>query len=189
MPMRSGRSVGCSHVGKRILDTCAGLGYFAAWCLQGGATEVLSYEKNPDVLWLRGLNPWSPPPGNVLKLTLGDITEQILRLPDASMDAILHDPPRFGIAGELYSLELYEQMARVLQAQGPVVPLHRNAKQAHAAAGTCQRGCDATAARRICCRGPRRRGVGYEEMTRPPIRWTHASRPAWRGARNSPNGL
>ncbi len=46
--------------GKAILDTCGGLGYFAAWCLQGQAAKVLSYEKNPDVIWLRGLNPWSP---------------------------------------------------------------------------------------------------------------------------------
>jgi len=30
--------------GKMILDTCGGLGYFAAWCLQGGAAAVLSYE-------------------------------------------------------------------------------------------------------------------------------------------------
>ncbi len=46
--------------GKVILDTCGGLGYFAAWCMQGEARQVLSYEKNPDVLWLRSLNPWSP---------------------------------------------------------------------------------------------------------------------------------
>src|SRR5882757_8651635 len=46
--------------GKVILDTCGGLGYFAAWCLQGQAMQVLSYEKNPDVIWLRSLNPWSP---------------------------------------------------------------------------------------------------------------------------------
>ena len=39
--------------GKRILDTCAGLGYFAACALKGGAREVVSYEKNADVLWLR----------------------------------------------------------------------------------------------------------------------------------------
>jgi predicted methyltransferase len=31
--------------GKRILDTCAGLGYFAAWCLRGGAAQLHSYEK------------------------------------------------------------------------------------------------------------------------------------------------
>ena len=49
--------------GKVILDTCGGLGYFAAWCLKGGAKRILSYEKNPDVIWLRTLNPWSPEPG------------------------------------------------------------------------------------------------------------------------------
>jgi predicted methyltransferase len=104
--------------GKTILDTCGGLGYFAACCLQAGAAEVLSYEKNPDVIWLRGLNPWSPPAGGALRLTQGDITEHILTLPAASVDAILHDPPRFGIAGELYSQELYTQMARVLRRRG-----------------------------------------------------------------------
>ncbi|HWY23454.1 MAG TPA: SAM-dependent methyltransferase, partial [Nevskia sp.] len=46
--------------GKTVLDTCGGLGYFAAWCLQGRAAQVQSYEKNPDVIWLRSLNPWSP---------------------------------------------------------------------------------------------------------------------------------
>jgi predicted methyltransferase len=40
--------------GKVILDTCGDLGYFAAWCVQGLSKHVLSYEKNPDVVWLRG---------------------------------------------------------------------------------------------------------------------------------------
>jgi uncharacterized protein len=87
--------------GKVILDTCGGLGYFAAWCLHGEAKQILSYEKNADVLWLRSLNPWSPKSGNGLTLAHGDVAEQILELPDDSVDAILHDPPRFGIAGEL----------------------------------------------------------------------------------------
>ena len=104
--------------GKVVLDTCGGLGYFAAWCLEGAATQVLSYEKNPDVLWLRGLNPWSPKIGGALQLTQGDIAEQITSLPDSSVDAILHDPPRFGIAGELYSQDFYNQMARVLRRKG-----------------------------------------------------------------------
>jgi predicted methyltransferase len=34
------------------------------------------------------------------------------------VDAILHDPPRFGIAGELYSQALYDQLARVLRRGG-----------------------------------------------------------------------
>jgi len=104
--------------GKVILDTCSGLGYFAAWCLQGEAAQVLSFEKNPDVLWLRSLNPWSPAPGDSLTLTLGDIVEKITTLPDRSYDAILHDPPRFGIAGELYSQAFYAQLARVIRRKG-----------------------------------------------------------------------
>ncbi len=106
--------------GKVILDTCGGLGYFAAWCMRGAARQVLSYEKNPDVIWLRGLNPWSPPLADALTLTLthGDIVEHIATLADASVDAILHDPPRFGIAGELYAQTFYDQLARVLRRGG-----------------------------------------------------------------------
>ena len=105
-------------LGKVILDTCGGLGYFAAWCLQGQARQVLSYENNPDVIWLRSLNPWSPQIGSGLTLTQGDIAEQIATLPSQSVDAILHDPPRFGIAGELYSQAFYHQLARVLKRKG-----------------------------------------------------------------------
>jgi len=104
--------------GKIVLDTCGGLGYFAAWCLQGGAARVLSFEKNPDVIWLRTLNPWSPKVESALTLTLGDVAEQIASLAPESVDAILHDPPRFGIAGELYSQIFYDHLARVLKRNG-----------------------------------------------------------------------
>lgn len=115
----AGRKVGLiAPRGKVILDTCGGLGYLAAWCLQGGARQVQSFEKNPDVLWLRSLNPWSPAVDPALTLTLGDIAGEITTLPDASFDAILHDPPRFGIAGELYSQVFYDQLARVLKRRG-----------------------------------------------------------------------
>ena len=104
--------------GKVILDTCGGLGYFAAWCLQRRAKRVLSYEKNPDVIWLRSLNPWSPEAGGILQLEQADIVQAIGLLHDQSIDAVLHDPPRFGIAGELYSQAFYEQLGRVLKAKG-----------------------------------------------------------------------
>jgi predicted methyltransferase len=131
--------------GKVILDTCGGLGYFAAWCLQGQAASVLSYEKNPDVIWLRSLNPWSAtaaaelesqasagaalnagsalpaaPPllGRSLTLVRGDVAVEIGSLPDRAFDAVLHDPPRFGIAGELYSQVFYDHLARVLKPRG-----------------------------------------------------------------------
>ena len=104
--------------GKVVLDTCGGLGYFAAWCLQGQAAKIFSCEKNPDVIWLRSLNPWSPQMDSRLILTQGDITEQIVSLPSGSIDAILHDPPRFGIAGELYSQVFYDHLARVIKRKG-----------------------------------------------------------------------
>jgi uncharacterized protein len=108
--------------GKAILDTCGGLGYFAAWCLQGQASRIQSFEKNADVLWLRSLNPWSPDAssttGGALTLAHADISEEIRTLPAASFDAVLHDPPRFGTAGELYSQVFYDQLARVLKRNG-----------------------------------------------------------------------
>lgn len=109
--------------GKIVLDTCGGLGYFAACCLDAGVAQIRSFEKNPDVLWLRTLNPWSPDPdaagsGGRLQLAQGDVSEEIAALPSNSVDAILHDPPRFGIAGELYSQVFYDQLARVIRSGG-----------------------------------------------------------------------
>jgi hypothetical protein len=109
--------------GKVVLDTCGGLGYFAACCLEAGAARIRSFEKNADVLWLRRLNPWSPDPeapssAGRLELTHADISQAIAQIADASVDALLHDPPRFGIAGELYSQMFYGQLARVLRRGG-----------------------------------------------------------------------
>ncbi|MCE3003424.1 MAG: SAM-dependent methyltransferase [Xanthomonadaceae bacterium] len=106
--------------GKRVLDTCGGLGYFAAACLGAGAAKVHSFEKSASVLWLRTRNPWSPDPAapdvaNRLTLVHDDVANAILGLPDAAFDAALHDPPRFGIAGELYAQAFYDQLARVLR--------------------------------------------------------------------------
>jgi predicted methyltransferase len=101
-----------------VLDTCGGLGYFAAWCLRLGAARVLSCEKNPSVLWLRELNPWSPDPVPALEVHNVAIDIHIESVPDATFDAVLHDPPRFGIAGELYSRAFYTQLARVLKPGG-----------------------------------------------------------------------
>ncbi|MDR3447438.1 SAM-dependent methyltransferase [Dyella sp.] len=109
--------------GKVVLDTCGGLGYFAACCLEAGVARIQSFEKNPDVLWLRTLNPWSPDPdapssGGRLQLTHADVSQAIVQIADASVDALLHDPPRFGIAGELYAQAFYDQLARVLRRGG-----------------------------------------------------------------------
>ena len=109
--------------GRVVLDTCGGLGYFAACCLDAGAAHIHSFEKNADVLWLRALNPWSPDPdaperGGRLQLSHADVLQAITQIGDASIDALLHDPPRFGIAGDLYAQRFYEQLARVIKRGG-----------------------------------------------------------------------
>jgi predicted methyltransferase len=109
--------------GRAVLDTCGGLGYFAACCLDAGVASIRSFEKNADVLWLRTLNPWSPDPdatesGGRLQLGHADVAQAIMQIANGSFDALLHDPPRFGIAGELYSLDFYTQLARVLRKGG-----------------------------------------------------------------------
>lgn len=109
--------------GKQVLDTCGGMGYFAACCLEDGVASIRSFEKSPEVLWLRTLNPWSPDPdaapaGGRLQLTHGDVSKEIEHIASVSMDAVLHDPPRFGIAGELYSQVFYDHLARVLRKGG-----------------------------------------------------------------------
>ena len=106
--------------GKKVLDTCGGLGYFAAWCLQGGAKQVSSFERSADVLWLRSLNPWSPGAAAELTLVHADVVSEIVTLPRDSFDAALHDPPRFGIAGELYSQTFYDALSKVLKRGAPL---------------------------------------------------------------------
>jgi hypothetical protein len=103
---------------RAVLDTCGGLGYFAAWCLRLGAARVLSCEKNPHVLWLRELNPWSPSPDAALEVRNVAVEIHLESVAAATFDVVLHDPPRFGIAGELYSRQFYTQLARVLKPGG-----------------------------------------------------------------------
>ncbi|OQX16410.1 MAG: hypothetical protein BWK73_03805 [Thiothrix lacustris] len=105
--------------GDKVLDCCSGLGYAAIAAHRLGASEVLSIELSPAVMGLRALNPWS----NDLKQAgivqrQGSSYELISTLPAASFDAVIHDPPRFSLAGELYSEEFYREIFRVLRRDG-----------------------------------------------------------------------
>jgi predicted methyltransferase len=49
---------------------------------------------------------------------IGDSAELIETFAEESFDFILHDPPMFTLAGELYSLAFYRQLHRVLRRGG-----------------------------------------------------------------------
>lgn len=105
--------------GDKVLDCCSGLGYAAIAAHRLGASEVLSIELSPEVMALRSQNPWS----NALKQAgivqrQGSSYELIGTMPAASFDAVIHDPPRFSLAGELYSEEFYREIFRVLRRNG-----------------------------------------------------------------------
>lgn len=105
--------------GDIVLDTCGGLGYTAIWALRRGAVKVDSCEPNPSVRLLRSLNPWSLEYLDD-RIVSHQMTSQefIQNAHTEYYDSILHDPPRFSLAGELYSAEFYNRLAEVIRPGG-----------------------------------------------------------------------
>ncbi|KYH37714.1 MAG: hypothetical protein AYL28_005100 [Candidatus Bathyarchaeota archaeon B23] len=106
--------------GGRVLDVCTGLGYTALEALRRGAELVISLEVNPVVLRMAELNPWSRGlfRDRRLNLILGDAYDVLPLLPEGFFDYAIHDPPRFALAGHLYSGEFYRRLLRVLRPGG-----------------------------------------------------------------------
>ncbi len=105
--------------GARVLDTCSGLGYAATAALRLGAREVVSVELSETVMALRRKNPWSQRIfGADIELVHANIDDYIRDLPAQSFDAVIHDPPRFSLAGELYGESFYRELYRVLKRRG-----------------------------------------------------------------------
>jgi predicted methyltransferase len=105
--------------GDRVLDTCMGLGYTAIEASRH-AGRVVTCEISPAVFTLAQWNPWSAElfESKKIETIQGDIAEKIRELPASSFDVIIHDPPRFSKAGQLYSLAFYLEMRRVLKDGG-----------------------------------------------------------------------
>jgi len=106
--------------GGTVLDVGTGLGYTAIQEVRMGANHVLTVEVSPEVLQIARVNPWSKPlfTSGRIHLVLSDAMALVECLPDGVFDYVLHDPPRFSTAGELYSLSFYRALYRVLKPGG-----------------------------------------------------------------------
>lgn len=106
----------------RILDICTGLGYTAIWALKLGAYEVLTVEKDINVLEIACFNPWSRwLEDDRITIVVEDASKVVTQLSDKSFDRIMHDPPRISLAGELYGLDFYRELYRILKPRGILV--------------------------------------------------------------------
>jgi len=105
--------------GDRVLDICTGLGYTAIAALQRGASSIVTIEIGNHVLSLAEVNPWSFYLGSDrITIINNDALDILQKIRDNVFDKVIHDPPRFNIAGELYSLSFYKEIYRVLKPGG-----------------------------------------------------------------------
>ncbi len=103
----------------RVLDTCTGLGYTAIEAAKS-ADHVMTIELDPAVLEVARLNPWSRAlfEHPRIEQVVDDSFEAIQDLEDESFSRIVHDPPMFSLAGELYSGAFYRHLYRVVRPRG-----------------------------------------------------------------------
>lgn len=103
----------------KVLDTCLGLGYTAMEAAKT-ADELISCERDENVLRLIEWNPWSKPLLDNKKISIihDEVDHRIKGFPDNTFDAIIHDPPRLTLSSALYSAPFYAELYRVLKPRG-----------------------------------------------------------------------
>lgn len=103
----------------KIIDTCCGLGYTAIMASKN-AEEVYTFEKDKNVLQIARFNPFSEELFNSKKIKIfeEDVCDGISKFRDGFFDRIIHDPPTFKYAPELYSKKFCLELFRVLKKQG-----------------------------------------------------------------------
>ncbi len=80
----------------------------------------MTIELDPTALEMARQNPWSQDlfEHPRIEQRLGDSYDEIREFEAASFDVIIHDPPTFSLAGELYSVAFYREAWRVLRPGG-----------------------------------------------------------------------
>ena len=106
-------------VSGRVLHTATGLGYTAILAARS-AEAVTTIELDPGAQAMARLNPWSQELFDNPKITqiMGDASEVVPELESESFSRVIHDPPTFSLAGDLYSGSFYRELYRVLKRGG-----------------------------------------------------------------------
>ena len=102
-----------------VLDTATGLGYTAIRAAET-AEHIVTIESDPVALEVAQHNPWSQGLFDNPKITqiIDDSFDRVAEMESERFDRIIHDPPAFSLAGDLYSGAFYLQLYRVLRPGG-----------------------------------------------------------------------
>jgi len=102
-----------------VLDTTTGLGYTAIQAAKT-ADHVLTVELDPAALEIAHSNPWSRAlfTDSKIEQVIADSYELVNNLECDRFSRIVHDPPAFGLAGQLYAGDFYVQLFRLLKPGG-----------------------------------------------------------------------
>ncbi len=99
-----------------VLDTCMGPGYTAILAAKKGK-KVITFEKDENIRDLAQINPLSQElfSAENIEIRMADVALGIGEFKNDCFDCIIHDPPTFKLAGELFSQDFYQQLIRVLK--------------------------------------------------------------------------
>jgi len=101
-----------------VLDTCTGLGYTAIYSARlEEVKKVITVEKDKNVIEIARMNSYSKElfENKKIEIVNANVFEKIKEFDDNYFDCIVHDPPTFNLASELYSGAFYKELFRVLK--------------------------------------------------------------------------
>lgn len=112
-----------------LLDTCMGLGYSAILGSKA-AKRVITFEKDENAYNLAKINPLSEElfSSPNIEIRKDDVSKAIEGLSQDYFDCIIHDPPTFKLAPELFTENFYRELFRVLKHGGKLfhyTPLYK----------------------------------------------------------------
>ena len=112
-----------------VLDTCMGPGYTAI-VAAARAKKIITFEKDETIYAIARLNPLSQRlfEADNIEIRQQDVVKGIEDFKDGCFDCIIHDPPTFKLAPELFSDSFYAALLRVLKKEGKLfhyTPLYK----------------------------------------------------------------